>query len=147
MKLEIELIPKTSFFNNLRSLLSPQKWDILRKECYRLAKYRCEICDGVGNKHPVECHEVWDYSVIGIQKLTRLISLCPSCHQVKHIGLAKINGKLDVALLHLSKVNGITLNQAKHHYNLAFDTWSKRNKYQWKLDISVLGENENIQIN
>lgn len=88
MKLTIELVPSTSWFSNLRSLLSSEEWDKIRRGCYKNANYKCEICSGVGPKHPVECHETWEYDEKqGIQKLIGLIALCPSCHEVKHVGL------------------------------------------------------------
>lgn len=61
MKLSVELVPSTSWFKNLRSMLAPEEWDRLRRKTYREADYRCEICDGQGPDHPVECHEIWHY--------------------------------------------------------------------------------------
>ena len=86
MKLGINLIPKSSWYKNLRSEFSKKRWDVLRKECYKKANYICEACGGKGDKWPVECHEVWDFSKIGIQKLIRLIALCPLCHKCQHPG-------------------------------------------------------------
>jgi len=137
MKLEVELIPRTSFFTNLRSKLSKEKWDVLRKKCYSDAGYRCEICSGKGNEWPVECHEVWSYEK-GIQKLVRLIALCPDCHMVKHIGLAGLRGSGDKALRHLMAVNGISKQDAESHISDAFGVWSDRNETNWELDISFI---------
>ena len=61
MKLTIELVPKTAWFSNLRSILARAAWDKLRKESYKNAAHKCEICGGYGKKHPVECHEIWEY--------------------------------------------------------------------------------------
>ena len=63
MKLTIELVPQSSWGNNLRSEanLSKGQWDKLRKESYRKANYKCEICGEKGPKWPVECHEIWHY--------------------------------------------------------------------------------------
>jgi 5-methylcytosine-specific restriction endonuclease McrA len=77
----------------------------LRKRTYRQANYRCQVCGGRGSKHPVECHEIWHYDDENkIQKLMGLIALCPSCHQVKHIGLAQIQGKGEEANRHLALI-------------------------------------------
>ena len=54
-RLTIELVPSTCWFSNVRSNISKQDWDRLRKETYKKANYRCEICGGVGRNHPVEC--------------------------------------------------------------------------------------------
>ena len=139
MKLEVELIPRSSFFTNLRSELSKEKWDVLRKKCYSNAGYRCEICSGKGEDWPVECHEVWSYKG-GIQKLMRLIALCPACHMVKHFGLAKLQGNGDKALTHLMTVNKISKQAAEAHISEAFETWHDRNQVNWILDISSIEE-------
>jgi 5-methylcytosine-specific restriction endonuclease McrA len=139
MKLEIELVPKTSFFNNVRSIVTSKQWDILRKECYKKANYKCEICGGGGNNYPVECHEIWEYDDDKyIQKLVRLIALCPRCHEVKHFGRAKIMGNSNRALNHLIKVNGINKEFAISYIGQVFETWKLRSKHGWKIDISYL---------
>jgi hypothetical protein len=83
-RLSIELVPATSWFDNLRSLLPPAEWDALRKATSQAAGHRCEICGGRGPKWPVECHERWQYDdATHVQTLTGLIALCPECHRVK----------------------------------------------------------------
>jgi len=139
MKLTIELVPKTSWFTNLRSILTTSQWDNIRKDCYKNANYRCEICNGVGKSHPVECHEVWSYDDVNhIQKLDGLIALCPSCHQVKHIGLAKIKGRYFEAMQHLIDINGISEYEAEELIEEAFAEYSERSRYNWTVDISYL---------
>lgn len=142
-KLTIELVPKTAWFKNLRSELSKEQWDRLRKDCYRQANYICECCGGKGDKWPVECHEVWKYDDKNkLQTLIRLISLCPSCHEVKHIGLASIKGRKEIATKHLSKINGWGLTQTENYINAAFSLWQQRSKYKWSMDISWTKLNE-----
>lgn len=144
MKLTIELVPRTSWFSNLRSLLSKEEWDVIRKGCYAKAGHVCEICSGVGPKHPVECHEVWEYDEDkGIQKLVSLIALCPSCHEVKHIGLAGINGRREQAVEHFCKVNECTIEIAESHIEQAFSEWHRRSGMDWTLDVSKLEELKN----
>lgn len=113
IKLEIELVPASAFYSNLRSILDKSDWDILRRLVYKKANYKCEICGGIGKEHPVECHEVWNYNdrdfnielltdeeitdtiynkVVRVQKLSHCQAICPDCHQAKHIGLAQIKG-------------------------------------------------------
>ena len=141
MKLTIELVPSTSWFSNLRSLLSSEEWDKVRKGCYKHAGYKCEVCGGVGPKHPVECHETWEYDeTTGIQKLVGLIALCPSCHEVKHIGLAGIKGRQNEAVAHFCQVNGCSKSEAEKYIQEAFATWSKRSEQEWELDVSLLEE-------
>jgi len=136
--LTIEMVPKSNWFINLRSELSRGDWDKLRKSCYKKANYKCEICNGKGEKHPVECHEIWEYDDKAlVQKLIGLIALCPDCHQVKHMGLAEINGKRAEATRHLQKVNNWTKDEAEHYVEAAFVQYHRRSCYEWKTDISL----------
>lgn len=138
-KLEIELIPRTTFFTNVRSLVRPQEWDVIRKKCYSKASYRCEVCGGRGEKWPVECHEIWEYNFAAkVQTLKGIIALCPDCHEVKHIGLAKIKGNLNRALAHFMKINGVDKRIALACVRRAFEERDKKNKVKWKLDTSFL---------
>lgn len=137
--LTIELVPSTVFFKNLRSEVSKKEWDIIRREAYREADYKCTVCSGKGPKHPVECHEIWEYNdKKHIQKLLGVTALCPSCHEVKHMGLAQIRGRWEPARDHLAKVNDWTVGEAEKYIAHQFIIWEERSWHQWKLDISWL---------
>jgi hypothetical protein len=137
--LTVELVPSTSWYANVRSHLPEEEWDLVRRAVYRRARYRCEVCGGRGEHHPVECHEVWDYDdEQHVQRLDRLVALCPACHQVKHLGLASVNGRYDEALQHLADVNGWTLEEAGHHADAAFAQWSERSRHEWTVNLGPL---------
>ena len=139
LKLNIELVPETSFFNNVRSAVSRAQWDIIRKKVYSEAYDICQICGGVGKRHPVECHEIWSYdSPKKLQKLEGMIALCPDCHMVKHIGLAEIQGRGERALQHFMKVNKLKRKEALTEVEKAFMLWSVMSASQWTVDISHL---------
>lgn len=139
LKLAFELVPRTAWFSNVRSMVSKQNWDMLRKECYAQTNNLCEICGGRGSQHPVEAHEVWQYDdKYKIQKLVRLTPLCPSCHSVKHIGNAFLRGESEDALHHFQAVNNITQERAIELLKGAFDVWEERNLHQWECDVSWL---------
>jgi hypothetical protein len=139
MKLSIELVPKSAWYSNVRSNVTKKEWDVLRKDCYKKADYKCEVCNGKGDKHPVECHEIWNYNDDNCtQTLEGLIALCPDCHMSKHPGLAQIKGKIETVIKQLSKVNKITYVESLNYLNESFDIWEKRSTKQWKLDISYL---------
>lgn len=139
LKLTIELVPSTCWYTNVRSNVSPDRWDLIRRSVYRRARYLCEVCGGKGDQWPVECHEIWQYNDrLHVQTLTGFTALCPACHQVKHIGLAQINGKLDEAIKHFAKANGLKMNEAMDHIDQAFEKCTERSKYSWKLDIRIL---------
>lgn len=138
-RLTIELVPSTCWFSNVRSNVTKEQWNRLRKDTYKKANYRCEICGGQGSKHPVECHEIWHYDDENlVQRLDGLIALCPSCHQCKHIGLATVNGKQEEAIFHLAKVNNWEFSKAVDYTEKSFEIWKQRSEHQWKLDISYL---------
>lgn len=141
LKLIIELVPQSSWLNNVRSIVSQKQWDIIRRAVYSKAYDICEICSEYGAEHPVECHEVWIYDDKSlIQKLDRMIALCPNCHMVKHIGLTTIQGKKNEALSHFMRINGLGKDKAVKLINDSFTLWKKRSKKKWKLDISHLEE-------
>ena len=142
IKLTIELVPKTSWFANLRSNVTKDEWDLVRRSAYKKAKYKCEICGAVGPKWPVECHEIWHYDDKNhIQRLLKTMALCPNCHTVKHIGLANIRGLLPKAMKHLQKVNKWNKRTAQIYVNDIFNLWKERNNHSWTLDLTWLDEN------
>ncbi len=139
-KLSVELVPSTAWGENLRSILTKEMWDELRKKSYRKAKYKCEVCSGKGPKWPVECHEIWEYDDTNhIQTLKGLISLCPDCHSVKHLGFAHIQGKGDLARDHLAYVNKWSQSQTSQYISLVFQQWEERSNVEWQLNLEWLG--------
>lgn len=148
-KLTIELVPENSWYKNLRSLLSRKDWDTLRREVYRRVDYRCEICGGKGPRHPVECHEKWEYDEDAhIQKLVGMFGLCPLCHQAKHIGLAKLRGQYSAVKEHIKKVNGWSEEEFEQYELKIWSTWHRRNNITWEIDTIWLerrkdSENQN----
>lgn len=141
LKLQIELVPGSCWWSNVRSNVTKQQWDNIRKSVYIKANYNCEICGEKGTKHPVECHEVWIYDdTTLIQKLGYFQALCPLCHEVKHIGLAGIRGNGDRAFNRFKTINQLDDNIAKRIKSAVFRQWSIRSIKQWKLDIEHLKE-------
>ena len=135
--LTIELVPKTSWFKNLRSDLPKEQWDKLRKQTYRNAKYHCEVCGGVGEEWPVECHKIWDYDDKNHnQILIGLIALCPSCHKVKHMGRAFAIGQAEESVGHLMEVNSWSEITTFNYLKNVFHKWRTRSCHKWKVDIS-----------
>lgn len=143
IKLSVELVPKTCHFSNVRTTVKAKEWDKIRLISYEKAKHKCEICKSVGTdqgyKHNVECHEIWEYDDDNhIQKLIGLISLCPICHQVKHIGRAINMGRLNICVKQLAKINKWTREEIDAHIAESFEIYKERSKHEWELDISIL---------
>jgi len=146
IRLSVELVPRTCWFSNVRSHIAKNEWDKLRKTSYEKANYICEICGGHGDYHIVECHEIWEYDDDRyIQILKGLISLCPSCHETKHIGLASVHGRGAIARNHLSKINNWTNEQTEQYLRLIKKIWCERSKHEWKINLGWL-ENQGIYI-
>lgn len=147
-KLEIELVPSSAWYSNLRSILEPADWDIVRKLVYKKANYCCEICGGKGEKHPVEAHEVWGYQCVPVedgaphyfQVLEYVQALCPICHEAKHIGLAQIRGFGDRAKQTLMRVNYWGAEQTEIYVRNMFLQWSERSRNQWTINIDKVVE-------
>jgi cyclopropane fatty-acyl-phospholipid synthase-like methyltransferase len=141
LKLTIEMVPATSWYNNLRSLMPKEAWDKLRHKVYKDFGYRCGICKSKGRLH---CHEIWKFDdKNGIQELKGFIALCTSCHWIKHIGLAGIKadgGELDYDKLveHFMKVNKCDKSAFTKHREEAVKTFEERSNRSWKLKIGKL---------
>ena len=144
-QLLVELIPKSCFYSNVRTTLTKLEWDKIRFISYEKAGNKCEICKDSGKnqgyKHNVECHEIWEYDDENlVQRLIGLISLCPMCHQVKHIGRAIAMGRANIAYQQLAKVNKWSPQQIQEHVEKSFEIYKERSKNEWSLDISMLAE-------
>jgi hypothetical protein len=143
--IKVELVPRTSWYSNIRSSVSTEEWDMIRRDVYRKAGHQCEICQAKGMVH---CHETWEYDDKNhIQKLVGLICLCPPCHNVKHIGYAALHGKADDAIKHLMKINNWTLDKSMKYISKQFDIWQERSKNNWTIDISYLDKEYGIKSN
>ena len=145
MKLEIELIPKTSFFKNVRALVSKEEWNFIKNQVYKRADFKCEICKAKGQSqgfsHSVECHEIWTYNEETlIQNLEGLIALCPLCHKVKHSGLTMKTDGIDLILDHLKLINQMNEKDAYSFLIDAFALWKHRNNFQWKLNTNYINK-------
>jgi len=140
--LRVGLIPRTSWFTNVRSAVDPRDWERLRQMVYRRADYRCEFCDAERDNPAgvfLEAHEWFSYDeTSGVQTLRRLICLCTLCHRAVHFGLATLQGKAEEAEAHLRRVTGMTRAQVHQHIREAFDLWEHRNQTQWMLDLSAI---------
>lgn len=134
--LTVELVPRTSWFTNVRSAVPRPVWDRLRKACYRAAGLRCEVCAASGRQ---EAHEVWAYDDrLHVQTLLRLVSLCSRCHECKHAGRAASSGRLPQVLKHLARVNDWSEDDADLYLEGCFEQWMRRSGHDWTVDVSWL---------
>ena len=136
--LEMLLIPRSTWYNNVRSRVSRDKWNAIR---VHFKKPSCAYC---GCRHGLHCHEVWKYDDVNhIQRLVGFESVCFLCHAVKHLGLVGIQaqqGYLDYSGLveHYCVVNECTEENFLADRKEAFRLWEERSKHEWTIDVSYL---------
>ncbi len=140
LRLRVELVPKTSWYADVRELLDEETWERISAAVAERAGARCEICGGRGPRHrPVECHELWRYDDrVRVQALVRIVALCPDCHTVQHMGFANLHGGGTQARAHLARINGWSLARTDAHIADAFRLWAQRNHQPWILDLEGL---------
>lgn len=136
LKLCLEPIPKTCWYSNVRSSLKKSQWDKIRKVVFTKANFLCEICGGQGTLHPVECHEVWVYEdSSSTQRLDYFLSICPLCHEVKHLESARNLERAFKRFVEINKLDEIT---AIALLIAVFKEWQIRSRKTWTLDINHL---------
>jgi hypothetical protein len=137
LKLKIEMVPTSTWGQNLRLSIPASKWDKLRKAVHEKNGNKCEIC---GSDHRLSCHEEWDFNEeTGSQKLVGLGTVCGMCHHVAHIGRSKqlaAQGHLDIKAVvdHFLTVNGVGMDVFAQAENEATSKWLHMSTIEWKLD-------------
>lgn len=115
----------------------PQKdWDRLRQAAYERAGYKCVICSAEDGQ--LEAHEVWEFDTDKkTQKLTDIIALCKSCHQVKHFRHTKMIGGEEYAKKHFMRINQCDERFFTEHLCEAERRFDELSKIEsWTLDTS-----------
>ncbi|MBO7369115.1 MAG: HNH endonuclease [Clostridia bacterium] len=138
LKLNFELVPDGCWYSNLRSILKPAQWDVVRREAYSRANGRCMICGRPAKR--LEAHEVWSYDLnTQTQKLENVIAICHSCHSVIHIGRTQLIGEEEKAIAHFCKVNGCNYSDYIRALGDANAKHRERNAVgEWKIDLGYL---------
>ena len=137
MKLEIELVPDSCHYINLRSILKQSEWRKLRSIIIPKLDNKCEICSGHSYGRSLDLHEVWSYND-GVQKLERLEGLCVFCHEVRHFYLAKIRGHEKRARERLKKINGLNDLEVFEYEQEVHRNYLINSSREWDIDISLL---------
>ena len=151
-KINIELVPYEAHGFNVRSRLSSSQWEAICKVIHKKTARKgqtltCQQCGDNGKrqgfKHPVECHEVWDFDdEKRVQKLVGLISICPLCHKAKHLGLADKMGYGDQTRQHMAKHNRWSKDQVENYIAQAKNLVKKRSGKNYRLDLTYLNRKE-----
>lgn len=137
-ELYIDMIPKTSYFKNVRNCFSFNDWNIIRHHIYNRTNNKCECCGAKRSKF-LEAHERWIYDYeTKTQKLIRIIALCKLCHQATHYGHSKKTKNITKINEHIKKVKKINDEELQTHINEAYKIWKERNKIYWNIDLSII---------
>ena len=138
LKLNFELVPDSCWYSNLRSILSPKQWDVVRRDAYARANGRCMICGRQASR--LEAHERWSYDEQNsVQKLEDVVAICHACHSVIHIGRTQLIGQEDQAIKHFMRVNKCTYADYIRALGEANALHRRRNQVkEWKIDLSYL---------
>jgi hypothetical protein len=144
-QLRCDLLPASTWGSNLRGVFSRKDWDALRIPVCMASGNVCEVCGAEvdtdsGRKRRPDCHELWvfEHRDRNVQRLDRLIALCPDCHRAQHIGLAGVKAETGLVVAKLREVNGWTTAQAMLEMNRAWAEYERRQHYRWDLDLSAL---------
>jgi hypothetical protein len=148
-RLTVEIVPTSLHGKSPREVLGKAWWDKRRRQAYAAAGYRCEICGGVGPRHPVEAHERYEYDQQArppVQRVLAIIAVCPACHAVKHLyrthAISRERGDpaiYQAALDHLATVNGWDPGQVRGYLDEVRAEYLRREALgRWTQDVSAL---------
>lgn len=138
LKLQMELIPETSHYKNLRNDVGPTKWGKIRKTINVRQNGKCAICDDEPKR--LYCHEIWDYDGnTKVQKLVGFMSVCGNCNLCIHFGFARLQAekgliKIDDIINHFLKVNNCTMSDFEKHKKEEGIKYRDRSEIEWQLD-------------
>ncbi len=143
-ELQFEMVPDGCWYSNLRTVLRPEAWDVVRRDAYARAEGRCMICGAKTAR--LEAHERWSYDIsTKIQKLEEVVAICKPCHSVIHIGRTSLMGDEKAASEHYMKVNGATYAEYRHALGEANRLHAERNRVdEWLLDLRWLSRYKKI---
>jgi 5-methylcytosine-specific restriction endonuclease McrA len=148
---------------NLWTLFDKATWDHVRTTNYARSGFRCVLCgeqnaraaDGGSGRGPVDAHEVWSWSMpdddpsagIGIQRLERIMTLCPACHACFHASNATTRARRDARFEEAAAfirqrqmdINGMSAEELDGHLARSAEDWDRtRGVDRWILDLSHL---------
>jgi len=137
-ELYIDMIPKSSYFKNVRKLFNECDWNLIRNHIYERTGHKCECC-GIKRFKYLEAHERWIYNYnTQTQKLIRIIALCRMCHASTHYGHSKKTKEIEKINEHIKKVRKINNEELNKHIKEAYQIWEERNKIKWNIDTSII---------
>lgn len=133
-----DMLPSTTWEANLRTALTADEWDRLRKFCYQAAGNRCVACGSAGEPH-LEAHEAWRFDEkTGVQALRGLLCLCPTCHKCKHLGISGRLGMTHAVHERLMWLNDWDAKELEQQLAKTQTRQEELSARTWALDLSFL---------
>lgn len=131
-----ELVPEPLWGLSGHRLLKRSAWKKIRTDILAEQEDTCAICGDRRDKRMV-CHEAWNYDdATAVATLNEFKIHCPDCDAVEHIGQTGVRGHREEAIEHMAKVNGTTADEAQRVVDDAFQTWKRRSRTPWRLDVA-----------
>ncbi len=113
MKLTLELIPDTASGSSLYRLLTEKAWKAIRVKVLEEYNSQCVIYGA--NAGRLNCHKQWEYDdQTNIQRLVRLVILCPMCHLVKNMNTSYVS--FEELVQHFMRVNECSRQDFDEYY-------------------------------
>lgn len=148
VRLRADVLPTSAWGSNLRGILSGSAWERLRKPVIEAAGLRCQICGAKPRTRAPDCHEQWafelrpahDASLIPVQRLVRLVALCPGCHAVQHIGLAGLRDQMEQVRARLARLNHWDSGAVSADLRRAGQRFELLEQVPWDLDLRALSD-------
>lgn len=144
--LVIDFVPKTCWCKKIRYALVPEDFKRLEGLVINRTNRQCEACGVKDPNHEfrMEVQARWEYDVSDgkyMQRLVRLMAMCPDCHEVTHFGKACLDGRRDAAIVHLQKAANMSAENAQAHADAAYTKLRELNEHEWELDLSLFTNN------
>jgi len=128
LRLAIQPLPNSTWGISLAHKLPKEEWDYIRRECYKNAGYRCEIC--YSSTYGLNAHELWKFDDKKlIQQFVGLECCCTYCHDIHHFGRSSLVYNLpqiEELVRHWCKVNRLTFRDFRRHRDEVFAISARR---------------------
>lgn len=157
-----DIIPSTSWGSSLSNLLTKSSWNKLMALTFEQNNHSCELC---GSTKKLSCHEKWRYLPplnndvryleesdllcdlssenpynIGVQRLSKLMSLCQDCHDINHLDIMEERDELQKGLELISDLTRMDARDTSEYYDYVNKRLVYHNQYQWVMDLSYIND-------
>ncbi len=136
LKLRPDPVPESLWgFSAYRLLGRRASWRQIRRDSLAAAGNRCSACGSTWQ--PLGCHARWRYHAGSTTATLESFSiLCVACTIATYIDRSAQQGQTDIAVKQLSRVNGITLAEAKRLFAQAMRVWNERSQKDWRIAVA-----------